>query len=258
MKKFTGEVAVVTGAARGLGREIAHQLAAEGAKVVVTDINEAGVNDTVQSIHQLHPESAIGIVMDVSDPESVAVAARQVENQFKRVDILINNAALLRYKPIFELTIEEWKKMMDINLNGYFYCSKEFAKIMARANKGKIINVSSISSQLGVAGAAAYCASKGGVNGLTKALAIDLAPYNITVNAVAPGPIEGELMNSISTEEGIKERSGRALFKRLATYEEIAGPVLFLASKESNWMTGTVVTVDGGFSAVAAGSAPKS
>ncbi|PYZ93342.1 hypothetical protein CR194_09115 [Salipaludibacillus keqinensis] len=247
MKKLMDKVAVVTGAGGGLGREISLHFAREGAKVIATDINKTELRKTVNIIEAEVTNSVHAIEMDVSDPSSISHTADYVKETFTKVDILVNNAGFLKYNHIFDYELDDWDKLMNVNLRGYFLVTQAFTKMMVENNQGKIINISSVAATNGLPGGTAYAASKGGINSMTKVLATDLAPYNINVNAIAPGPIDGDFLNVNANEESLKKRIDKTLFKRLGTYSDVARPVVFLASSDSDWITGTVLVTDGGF-----------
>lgn len=247
MNRLLNKTAFVTGAGGGMGREISLQFAKEGATVIVSDINRKGLEHTVELINSEVTGAAHALEMDVSDPVSIEKAAAQVKKQFQQIDILVNNAGFLKYNHVFEYKLADWDQLINVNLRGYFLVTQAFAALMKDSGQGKIVNVSSVAATNGMPGGAAYAASKGGINSMTKVMAADLAPYHINVNAVAPGPIEGDFLQANSDEASLETRIQRTLFKRLGTYSDVAKPVVFLVSSEADWITGTVLVVDGGF-----------
>ncbi|MDP4008927.1 MAG: SDR family NAD(P)-dependent oxidoreductase [bacterium] len=250
MFNLTQKVALVTGAQQGMGKADALALASQGAMVAVTDINQEKCQAVADEIIS-RGGKAIAFVMDVSKREDVETGVQRVVKEFGRLDILINNAGIFHPKPFLELTEEEWNQTIDINLKGQFFCAQLAAKEMAKNKWGRIINISSVASGqtgFGVAGGAHYTASKGGVLGLTETLAVELAPLGITVNSVAPGAIDTPMIAGAGfSEEQLEGLLAQVPLKRMGKPEEIASAVVFLASEESGYMTGSVVYVDGGW-----------
>jgi NAD(P)-dependent dehydrogenase (short-subunit alcohol dehydrogenase family) len=238
------QVAVVTGAGRGIGKAIAHRFAAEGARVGVLDLEAASAVDTAEEIGR----GAFALTVDVSDPDAVAGAFGGLD----RLDVLVNNAGVETRAPFLEITPDEWRRQIDVNLSGTFYCTQAGARVMSARGYGRVVNVSSVAGLIGPIDLAAYGAAKAGIVGLTRAAALDLADFGITVNAVAPGPIETELMLGVWSAEALRERPQHGAIARFGTVEEIAHAALFLASPESGFITGVTISVDGG--AVAAGA----
>jgi 3-oxoacyl-[acyl-carrier protein] reductase len=245
-----GQVAVVTGAGRGIGKSIALRFAREGADIAVIDVN----TDTTDTAREVTAAGRRCSVMhaDVSDVRAVRAAVAQIAVDFGRIDILVNNAGVEKRTPFLEIAPEDWQRQLDVNLSGTFYCTQAVAIEMAKRAYGRIVNLSSVAGVIGPIDLAAYGASKAGVIGLTRAAALDLADYGITVNAIAPGPIETELMLGAWTAEALRERPQHGAVARFGTVSEIAHAALFLASPESGFITGVTLSVDGG--AVAAGA----
>ncbi len=240
---LTGRVAVVTGAARGIGASIAVELARKGANVVVSDIIPG--NDTVNQIKKLK-RKAIYIKTDISKKKEVEMMINETIKNFKRVDILVNNAGIYIPGSTLELSEETWNKTMDINLKGCFLCSQAALKYMKKG--ASIINISSVAGIEGSAGGAAYCASKGGIRLFTKALAAEVGPLGIRVNSVHPGLIDTPMTKGISSDKKtIEGMMSKFLIKRVGKPVDIAGPVVFLASDAASYMTGSEVVVDGGW-----------
>lgn len=250
MFNLTQKVALVTGAQQGMGKADALALASQGAMVAVTDMNQEKCQAVADEIIS-QGGKAIAFVMDVSKKEDVEAGVQRVVKEFGRLDILVNNAGIFHPKPFLELTEEEWNRTIDINLKGQFFCAQLAAKEMAKNKWGRIINISSVASGqtgFGTVGGAHYTASKGGVLGLTETLAVELAPLGITVNSVAPGAIDTPMIAGAGfSKEQLEGLLAQVPLKRMGKPEEIASAVVFLASEESRYMTGSVVYVDGGW-----------
>jgi 3-oxoacyl-[acyl-carrier protein] reductase len=244
--KLKGKVAVVTGASRGIGRAIVKLFADEGAKVVINyNSSETPAKRLAEEINGKGGD-AIAVKGDVSDPKQVRALVKEAVERFGRIDILVNNAGILLPSLFPDCTDEIWEKIIAINLKGPFLCSREVADIMLKQGKGKIINISSIS---GLAYPSAlentpYAISKAGVIGLTRSLAVNLAP-TVNVNAICPGLIETD-MTASNSPESKRMRIEESLLKRIGKPEEIANAALFLASDESDFVTGEILTVSGG------------
>jgi len=245
-----GEVAIVTGAASGIGRTIAILLAQMGAKVALLDIDEHGAKKTSAEIQQVGANAAF-FRCDVSSAEECNAATQRVAETFGRITILCNNAGVVIRKSVVETSEEEWDKVLDITLKGVFLLSKAALPHMMRNGGGKIINTGSGWSLKGGPRAAAYCAAKAGVFNLTRAMAIDYGPHNIRVNCVCPGDIDTPMLRSECDQLGedwqkFKAESATRPLNRVGTPEDVAQAVLFLASRMSNWITGAALVVDGG------------
>lgn len=240
--KLAGRAAVVTGAARGIGRATALAFAREGAKVAVNDVAEGSA--VVEEIKALGGES-IFVKADVTRFQDVKAIFDRTLEAFGRVDILVNNAGTVRDALIHKMSLEDWDTVIDINLKGAFLCSKMAAECMMRQNYGRIINISSVVGQTGNIGQVNYAASKAGLIGLTKALALELAKYGITVNAVAPGFTRTEMTLKMP-ERILQHFIERTPLRRMAEPEEIANLVVFLASDLAGYITGQVIAINGG------------
>ena len=244
--RLEGQVGIVTGAGQGIGRAIALTLAKEGAAIAVNDINHESARKVAEEIKS-QGGKAVPIKADVSNKEEVNSLVEQTLDNFKRIDILVNNAGTAKLTPTVELTEAEWDSTIDVDLKGQFLCSQAVAKHMIKQKRGKIVNIASLAAHIGTPSLAAYSASKGGVIQLTKVLAVEWGKHNITVNAVSPGLTMTELVRAVFKERpDVFEGVERIPLKRLAMPEDIANAVLFLASSESDYITGQVIIVDGG------------
>jgi len=250
MFDLTGKVALVTGARQGMGRAHAHALAKQGATVIVTDIEIKGCEIVADEIQKGGGQAAC-YKLDVSNKKEVDEVIADVVKKFGRFDILVNNAGIYQAKPVLDITEEEWNRMIAIDLTGSFWCAQSAAREMAKNNWGRIINIASISSGgvgVGVAASVHYTAAKGGIVAMTEALAVDLAGKGILVNAIAPGAIDTPMANTseMSEEQRAGLFSGIPL-KRIGKPEEVSAAVVFLASDEASYVTGTTMYVDGGW-----------
>lgn len=239
------KIALVTGASRGIGREIALTLAGYGATVVV---NYNGSKEKAQEVVQEIKDNggnAIALQASVSKSEEVEAMIKEVMEQFGRIDILVNNAGITKDNLVMKMSNEDFDAVIDTNLKGTFYCMKQVYRIMLKQKSGRIINISSVTGVMGNAGQVNYAASKAGVIGMTKSLARELASRGITVNAVAPGFIETEMTEVLSDK--VKEAvEGQIPLKRMGQVKDVAEAVAFLASDKASYMTGQVLHVDGG------------
>jgi NAD(P)-dependent dehydrogenase (short-subunit alcohol dehydrogenase family) len=244
---FTGQVVVITGANRGLGKAMAHRFWQAGANVALLARNQEALDATVATLLEVRnePDAMLSLSVDVGSTEQVNDAAAQILGKWNRVDVLINNAGIVSPGSYDKLTIEEWERIINANLTGTFRMVSAFAPTMQQQRSGSIINISSISAQTGgVSGGAHYAASKGGMISMTKTLSRDLAPYNVTVNAIAPGQIDSR-GDSLSGEARRRIESLIPLGK-LGHVDDIAYAALFLASPMARYITGTTLDVNGG------------
>ncbi|MFD1189011.1 MULTISPECIES: SDR family NAD(P)-dependent oxidoreductase [Phenylobacterium] len=251
--RVEGKVALVTGAGSGLGAETARRLAREGAAVVLTDISADAGQAVADGIADAGGK-ALFLTQNVADQARWAEVVAETLKAFGRLDVLVNNAGVAGGGPLLETTFEAWRQLMDINLDGVFLGMKAAAPVMVEAGRGSIINLSSILGKVGSPGAPAYCASKGGVALLSKATALELAPFGVRVNSVHPGFIEtpmvaGALRDVENANEMRDMIISRHALGRLGVPREIADGIVFLASDESSFMTGAELVIDGGYTA---------
>jgi len=245
MFSLKDRVAIVTGAARGIGQAIAIELARAGANVVVSDIIPG--NATVNKIKALK-RKAIYVKTDVSKKQDIENLFNKTIKQFKKIDILVNNAGIFVPAPSETLKEEDWEKTIDINLKGYFLCAQAAANHMLKRKKGVIINVASVAGLEGYAQGAAYCASKGGIVNLTNALAAEWGGRGIRVNSICPGVIETAMTKGMLADKKTKQGMLMKIpLKRTGKSIDIAGAAVFLASDASSYITGTEIVVDGGW-----------
>lgn len=248
-------IAVVTGASKGIGRAIALRLAKEGAHIVIVDVDTEEGEKVAQIIKEMGRQHLV-VKCDVRDVKEVEQMVEKTVDKFGRIDILVNNAGVSSMAPAVELKEEDWDFNMDINAKGQFLCSRAVAKQMIKQRSGKIINNASLAAKRGARFLAHYSASKFAVLGLTYTLALELAPYNITVNAVCPGIVETDMIRrewkwegeirGISPEEVRDEYLAEIPLGRLCQPEDVAGVVAFLASKDADYLTGQAINVNGG------------
>ena len=242
---LTGKVAVVTGASRGIGRQIARTMAREGAIVIVNyNGSAAKAEEVVKEITDAGGQ-AEAIQCNVSDYAASQEFLSSVISKYKRIDILVNNAGITRDNLLMKMSEEDFDAVLDINLKGAFNCTKHVSRQMLKQRSGRIINISSVSGVAGNAGQANYCASKAGVIGLTKSVARELGSRGITVNAIAPGFIETE-MTEVLPEDVKKSMGDQIPLKRFGKTEDVAEMAAFLASDKAAYVTGQVICVDGG------------
>lgn len=245
--RVEGKVAVVTGGAAGMGRSHARLLAHEGAAVVVTDIDVPGGRETVGLI-EADGGTASFVQHDVSSADGWKAVVEHAVERHGRIDILVNNAGILAFKPLQETEEQEWDRIFAVNVRGTFLGCKSVIPAMKDAKAPSIVNISSIYGIVGAPAAAAYEASKGAVRTLTKAAAVDLQAFGIRVNSVHPGVIATAMTDDILAEpEGAKALLGTTILSRAGQPEEVSAAVLFLASEESSFMTGSELVVDGGY-----------
>jgi 3-oxoacyl-[acyl-carrier protein] reductase len=244
---LSGKVAIITGGGRGIGREIAIRLAEAGADIVINDIgNPAPAEETAEAIKKLGRRS-LAVMGDISVTEDVNKMVETTLTTLGKVDILVNNAGITRDGLLMRMSDDDWDKVLTVNLKGVFLCTRAVLRPMIKARAGRIISMSSIVGIIGNAGQANYASSKAGIIGFTKSIAKEVASRNITVNAIAPGFIDTAMTRQLP-EEKRKELAGHIPAGYLGTPRDIAEGVAFLASDEARYITGQVLTIDGGIS----------
>jgi len=242
--KLAGKVALVTGAAQGIGKAVALLLARNGADIVVSDINLEKAEETAKEVQALG-RKALATKVDVATLGDVEKMVEAILVQFGKVDILVNNAGIARDKLILRMTEEDWDAVLNINLKGTFNCTKAVVRHMSKQRSGKIVNIASVVGEMGNAGQGNYAASKAGVIGFTKTIAREFAQRGINVNAIAPGYIETPMTDALPDKA--KEELKRLIpMDRLGKPEDVAEAVLFLVSEASSYITGHVLNVNGG------------
>jgi 3-oxoacyl-[acyl-carrier protein] reductase len=244
-KNLTGRKALVTGGGRGIGKAISLQLAAAGAVVAVNYSRSAEAAEAVVQEIRAAGGEARAVCFDVADEAAVDAGVKEVVSAFDGLDILVNNAGIAIDGLILRTKSEDWKKILDVNLSGCFYCCRAAAKAMLRSKQGRIINISSVIGEMGNAGQSAYAASKAALFGFTKSLAKELGSRAVTVNAVTPGFITTEMTESM-TEEQVAELLKQIPLSRLGDSKDVAALVAFLASADAGYITGEIIAVNGG------------
>jgi NAD(P)-dependent dehydrogenase (short-subunit alcohol dehydrogenase family) len=252
MNRLQDRVAVVTGGARGIGMAIARAFVGEGAHVVVADRD---ADATAKAVRELG-DRTIPFVLDVTREREVQALAQHALSGFGRIDILVNNAGIMRKAYVKDMTEETWDAVVDVNLKATFFCSKAVLPAMMAARRGRIVNIASIAGKVGEPTASAYSAAKWGVLGFTRSLALEVAPYDILVNAICPGPIPTELgrqgwrdgadVQGVTLDAVMTRVNSRSPLGRLGTAEQVARMALFVASDDCDFTTGSAFNVDGG------------
>jgi 3-oxoacyl-[acyl-carrier protein] reductase len=241
VRELEGKRVLITGSSRGIGKAIASLCTARGARVALTGRTLAAASSAASDL----PGETLPLELDVADPQSVSAGVTRVVEAWGGIDVLVNNAGITRDNLILRMKLDDWRAVLDANLTGAFLCSKECLRYMVKARGGSIINISSVVGGLGNPGQANYCASKAGLEGLTRSLAREYASRGIRINAVAPGYIETEMTDSLG--EGTKEAlKSQIPMGRLGAPEDVAQVVGFLASEHASYVTGQVLHVNGG------------
>lgn len=244
MKRLQNKVSIITGAAQGIGLATALKFAREGAVVVICDVNQEAINEAVKQCEALDAQS-VGYVMDVTQRDTVDAVVAKVKAQFGRIDVLVNNAGITKDARLVKMTIEQFDRVIDVNLRGVFHCTQAVADTMVAQGQGVILNASSVVGIYGNFGQTNYAATKFGVIGFTKTWSRELGPKGIRVNAVAPGFIATPILATIP-DNVLKDMEARVPLKRLGQPEEIANVYAFLASDEASYVNGAVIEVSGG------------
>jgi len=243
-QNFQDKIALITGGASGIGLATAKKLSQYGAIIIIADQN---IDNKEKAMNTLQTNDNLFLQVDVSKPESVTNMIKEIINKYNRIDILIHSAGIGVEKLFLETTTNEWNKIINIDLSGTFYCAQACAKEMVKQQYGRIVSLASTAGIRGGTGRAAYGAAKGGVIALTKVMAVELAQYNITVNALAPGAIETELVAKMHSAETRKVYKASIPMNRYGTPEETANAAIFFASDNAKYITGQILGVDGGF-----------
>ncbi len=250
--KLSGKVAVITGAGSGIGRAAAELFAREGAEVALVDLNAQAAVAAAGEITAAGGR-ALAVGADVADAAQVDLAFRQISGEFGRIDVLYNNAGVNSAGSVVDATDEDWDRCFAVNAKGTFLCSRAAGRLMVAAGGGSIVNQGSVAAVVGIANFASYCASKGAVVALTRSMSVDLAPRNVRVNVICPGTVYTPLMEPMlrargngDLAAGLAMTTAKYPIGRLGTPAEIAAVALFLASDDSSFLTGSVITADGG------------
>jgi 3-oxoacyl-[acyl-carrier protein] reductase len=254
-QRLAGEVALITGGSGGIGQATAARLAGEGAAVVILDQDEAGARIAADEITATG-RPAVAITCDVRDRSQVREAIASVVERYGQLTVLVNNAGIIRLASFLETTDEMWSHVLGVNLTGMFIVAQEAARQMSRQGHGRIVNMASISARMAHSGQTAYAVSKAGIEAMTRAMAFELAPLGITVNAVAPGTIATSFSGGSLSEQAAAERTRRIPAGRFGDPEEVAAVIAFLASGDATYVSGTVVAIDGGLARAGIRSQP--
>ena len=242
-QELDGKAAIVTGAARGIGRAIAERFVEAGATVCIADRDGPGAQRVARELG----DAAVAAEVDICDRAQVDDLMDLVVGRFGRLDILVNNAAHARYDFAVDLADEDWDYTIGVSLTGTFACAQRAARQMIDAGGGSIVNITSMAARVGLARTVAYASCKAAVEGMTRVMAVELAEYDIQVNAIAPGPVDTEFSREVVSETGRAERVRRMPSGRFGTPDEVAAAALFLASPHASGITGATLAVDGGY-----------
>lgn len=247
--KLLHKVAIITGSRRGIGRGIAEEMAKEGCKIVISDVDLNESIKTAREIAEHYHVETLGIKCDVSNKNDVEKLVLATVKHFGQIDIMVNNAGVFVQKALMDMTEKDWDFVLDINLKGCFLCTQAAVREMIKSNvHGKVISIASIAGAVGFTNSSAYCASKGGIINLTRELALELAPYGINVNAIGPGVIETKMTEGmLANAEAKKSLLAQTPIGRVGQPEDIGKAAVYLASEESSFVTGQTLFVDGGW-----------
>jgi len=257
-KILNDRVVIVTGGGQGLGRAICLRLAKEGCHVVIADIQEKGINETIKLIKQTNGKRAYGIITDITNEVQVINMVNTAVSNFGKLDIMVSNAGILKSEAVEDFPADQWKKVIDVNLYGYFLCIKHAARVMKKQHSGIIVQINSKSGKKGSFKNSAYAASKFGGVGLTQSAALELAEFNVRVNTICPGNMldsplwVDSLFKQYARNRGMTEEEVRQYYinqvpmKRGCTYDDVCNVLIFLASDQSSYMTGQAINVTGG------------
>jgi sorbitol-6-phosphate 2-dehydrogenase len=256
--RLEGKSAIVTGAAQGLGEAIARRLAVEGCSVLIADVNAEKAEAAAAAIAEATGQRVIGRKVDVTDPDGCGIMVEEAVAAFGKLDILVANAGILKAGDITEMDPNDWRRVLEVNLTGYFLCAQAAARVMRTQKSGSIVQINSKSGKKGSFRNGAYAASKFGGIGLTQSIALDLAPFGVRVNAVCPGNLldgtlwQNSLFDQYAQTQGLTPEEVRAKYEaqvplgRGATYDDVSGVVVFLCSPDASYMTGQAINVTGG------------
>lgn len=246
--KLKNKVVIITGSRRGIGFSIAEEMAKEGATLVISDLDLKESERAGWKLGKKYKVKTLAVKCDVTKKEEIEDLVNQALKKFKRIDVLVNNAGIVRFGSLLEKTEKDWEVTLDVNLKSVFLCTRAVAKPMIKRKKGKIISIASIAGLVGFENISDYCASKGGIITLTKEMALELAKYNINVNAIAPGVIKTEMTKGMLSDK--KQREGllaQTPLGRIGLPRDIGKAAVFLASGDSDFITGHTLVVDGGW-----------
>lgn len=245
---LTGRVVLVTGGAQGIGAAVADAMTAAGASVAIGDVDEAGARDTAARVAKEHGGTALGVAMDITSRASIDAAIAEIERELGPLAVLVNNAGIDIIKPFVESTVDEWQKIISVNLVGTLHCCQSVLTGMIERNEGAIVNFASDAARVGSSGEAVYSATKGGVMAFSKTLARETARYGIRVNCVCPGPTDTALLAQIADyNPKLRDALARSIpMRRVAVPDDIAPTVVFLAGDGARYITGQTISVSGG------------
>ncbi len=248
VNRLKNKVAVITGSRRGIGLGIAEEMAKEGANIIISDIDQKECENSAKKLAKKYKVKALAVKCDVTKKNEVENLIHQTIKKFKKIDILVNNAGIVRFGPLLDKTENDWDLTLDINLKSVFLCSQAAAKQMIKQRSGKIVSIASIAGLVGFDNISDYCASKAGIVNLTKELALELARYNINVNAIAPGVIKTKMtagmLNDQKTKTGLLAQTPLG---RVGVPADIGKAAVYLASSDADFVTGHTLVVDGGW-----------